>query len=642
MLRDFFKFSFAIALATLLLSVFVSACEGEAAPTPTTAPREQALVGDTPTPTSIATSTPSPAPSETPTPENTPSPTPIDTPIPPTDTPTLEPTATLTPEPSATHTPVPTDTPVPSPTNTPTSEPTDTPVPTDTPTRVPTETPVHTNTPTPIPTDTPTPVPTDTPTPIPTDTPIPTPTDTPTPIATPTPELQNTPQSDRAALIAIYEATDGANWTNNANWLSNQPIGTWFGVTTDHTGRVIELALINNNLNGDIPADVGGLFSLTVLALWDNQLTGEIPTELGDLANLRSLTLDANDLSGNIPAELGNLGNLTELWLGGNRITGCLPDGLTDVSYIDLRLMPCAERNALVALHEATDGDNWADDANWLSNKPLDEWYGITTNPDGQVIQLDLSNNKLNGEIPAELGDLSNLAGLFVFANNLTGEIPEDLGNLTSLTRLFIGGNQFDGCIPEALQDVPDHDLPALGLPVCGFADVDTLDQHLSLVAFSNSSDLINLTWSIGSRDVARQEIFRNSEKIIAPPLGQMWFIDKGLDPNTRYEYRIEIELEDGPLVTSEIAAAATLSHPPLFTPMNVNEKGFAVAIIDDFNPSWTTYRVTLSNEEQAVTSDWDTSRCRTFDDLQAGTDYRFEVAASNLDGIDSVPVFQI
>ena len=36
---------------------------------------------------------------------------------------------------------------------------------------------------------------------------------------------------DRAALIAFYNGTDGANWSNNTNWLG--PAGTectWFGV----------------------------------------------------------------------------------------------------------------------------------------------------------------------------------------------------------------------------------------------------------------------------------------------------------------------------------------------------------------------------------------------------------------------------
>ena len=71
--------------------------------------------------------------------------------------------------------------------------------------------------------------------------------------------------ADKESLIAFYNATGGAGWTNNANWLTSSPIGQWHGVTTDDDGRV------------------------THLDLHDNQLSGEIPSELGNLANLEEL-----------------------------------------------------------------------------------------------------------------------------------------------------------------------------------------------------------------------------------------------------------------------------------------------------------------------------------------------------------------
>ena len=52
-----------------------------------------------------------------------------------------------------------------------------------------------------------------------------------------------TPQGDREALVALYNATGGPNWRNNHNWLSNAPLGQWYGVTTDSSGRVTELDL---------------------------------------------------------------------------------------------------------------------------------------------------------------------------------------------------------------------------------------------------------------------------------------------------------------------------------------------------------------------------------------------------------------
>ena len=113
--------------------------------------------------------------------------------------------------------------------------------------------------------------------------------------------------SDREALVAFYNATDGDNWTNNTNWLGENAIGTWHGVTTNSDGRVTELKLDLNGLSGSIPASLGTLGRLRKLVLELNQLSGSIPSELGDLANLRTLDLDNNLLSGALPPELGDL-----------------------------------------------------------------------------------------------------------------------------------------------------------------------------------------------------------------------------------------------------------------------------------------------------------------------------------------------
>ena len=121
-------------------------------------------------------------------------------------------------------------------------------------------------------------------------------------------------------LVALYNATDGANWLNNSNWLSDAPISEWHGVTADASGRVTGLYLDNNDLIGELPPELGNLANLTRLSLFNNELSGQIPPGLGNLANLKGLVLNGNQLSGEIPPALGNLANLEWLTLGGNQL----------------------------------------------------------------------------------------------------------------------------------------------------------------------------------------------------------------------------------------------------------------------------------------------------------------------------------
>ena len=231
------------------------------------------------------------------------------------------------------------------------------------------------------------------------------------------------PLTNREILVALYQATGGTEWGDAENWLTDAPLGDWYGVSVDAQGRVTALHLAENNLSGPIPpglanlthltqlqlsanaltgpvpSELGGLVNLRGLHLYGNDLTGPIPSELGGLVNLRSLTLSWNDLSGPIPSELGSLVNLGSLYLGGNDLSGPIP----------------SELGNLASLHA-----------------------------------LYLSGNNLTGSIPSELGSLVNLESLYLAENDLSGPIPPALGKLANLTELRLNGNALSGSVPPA------------------------------------------------------------------------------------------------------------------------------------------------------------------------------------------------
>ena len=206
---------------------------------------------------------------------------------------------------------------------------------------------------------------------------------------------------DRAALVALYHATDGPNWTNSDNWLTDAPLRSWHGVGTNSAGRVTSVGLVghrdsqsgrwtSHGLKGTIPPEVGSLTELEFLWLYGNELSGTIPPFLGDLAKLKYLDLSGNELTGQIPPELGSLANLQTFAAHTNSIEGAIPPELGNLTRLET---------------------------------------------------LTLSDNELSGTIPSALGDMAELRHLYLSDNNLTGPIPPELGGSKSRAFGSMGTN---------------------------------------------------------------------------------------------------------------------------------------------------------------------------------------------------------
>ena len=261
-------------------------------------------------------------------------------------------------------------------------------------------------------------------------------------------------ESDRTALVAFYNATNGPNWANDSGWLSDTPLGQWYGIDTDSNGRVVGVDLRENSLAGPISAELGNLSSLLWLFLNNdahtcvggcratsptaNRLTGEIPPELGQLTNLERLFLSLNPLTGEIPSELAALVKLKELGFWISQLDGEIPPWLGDLANLE-------------TLHLAVND----------FSGPIPEGLGNLSN----LYHLNLSVNELTGTIPASLGNLTGLTHLGLNSNRLTGTIPASLGNLANLDSMYISGNELSGCIPAGLRGVPENDFSAL--PFC-------------------------------------------------------------------------------------------------------------------------------------------------------------------------------
>ena len=293
--------------------------------------------------------------------------------------------------------------------------------------------------------------------------------------------------TDRAALVALYETTGGPDWTRDDNWLSERPLGEWYGIAVDDSDRVTGIRLRENGLEGTLPQELGDLGGLRYLHLGDNKLSGPIPAELDGLARLGALFLGDNDLSGPLPEELAELDSLKGLWIAGNGLEGVVPSAFRDlgllffdiagndglclptnpgfVTWVERLLLFdgswCGQEDAEVlrALYEATGGQNWTNSDGWLEGANASGWHGVETDSIGRVAGLDLSSNGLTGSLPEKVGDLASLVTLDVSGNRLGGRLPKRLGDLARLVSLNLTANYFTGPLPLSLRNTALDEL---------------------------------------------------------------------------------------------------------------------------------------------------------------------------------------
>jgi len=212
------------------------------------------------------------------------------------------------------------------------------------------------------------------------------------------------------ALAVFFYSTNGEYWAESDGWLTTEDECTWFftgkGRICDSAGRIMNIELKNNNLNGDIPTELILLSDLKYFRVNGNSLKGTIPSKIfAQATNLEQFHAHWNSLSGVIPSNLSGLPKLQSLRVNKNKLVGTIPWQLSQLA------------------------------------EKLDT--------------LDLSSNNLSGTIPFMLGDLSTLSDLNLSNNNLSGTIPVEFSNLSSLTNLELDSNNLVGTMPEGVCELP-------------------------------------------------------------------------------------------------------------------------------------------------------------------------------------------
>ncbi|XP_016652539.1 PREDICTED: LRR receptor-like serine/threonine-protein kinase GSO2 [Prunus mume] len=242
-----------------------------------------------------------------------------------------------------------------------------------------------------------------------------------------------------------------------------------------HLENLVMLDLSNNAFSGKIPMAIGSLFQMQTLKLRSNRFVGELPSSLKNCRSLEVIDLGDNELSGSIPKWLGfSLKNLVILMLSSNHFNGSMPSQLCHLTRIQImdfsvnnisgRIPKCLNNLTTLAKkgnpslssthsYYRVTGEgsfavtNYEDDASFIWKGRM-QTYKSTL---GLVKRIDLSSNRLTGEIPCEITYLAELVSLNLSRNRLTGQITPGIGNLQSLDSLDLSRNQIDGRIPTSL-----------------------------------------------------------------------------------------------------------------------------------------------------------------------------------------------
>ncbi|KAK8706328.1 hypothetical protein V6N13_049897 [Hibiscus sabdariffa] len=215
-----------------------------------------------------------------------------------------------------------------------------------------------------------------------------------------------------------------------------------------------EIDLSRNFLNGTIPPEWGSM-QLVNISLLGNRLTGRIPKELGNISTLTSLTTEFNQLSGPLPPELGNLPAIERLLFSSNNFTGEVPETFAKLTTLkDFRISDNRFTGKIPSFIQ-----------NWTKLQKLvieaSGLMGPIPSGIGDLEKLtDLRISDLSGTDATfpPLSSMKKMKTLILRSCNLIGKLPDYLGDKTTLKTLDLSFNKLSGDIPSSFSGLMDVD----------------------------------------------------------------------------------------------------------------------------------------------------------------------------------------
>ncbi|XP_016649750.1 PREDICTED: LRR receptor-like serine/threonine-protein kinase GSO2 [Prunus mume] len=355
-------------------------------------------------------------------------------------------------------------------------------------------------------------------------------------------DLSNNKLSGSISFLCSSAAIGLVFLNLSSNNVSGQVPDCW-----THLENLVMLDLSYNALSGKIPTTIGSVFRIETLKLRSNRFVGQLPASLKNCTSLKVIDVGDNKLSGPIPEWFGvSLKNLVILMLSSNHFNGSLPSQLChliriqnldfSINNISGSIPPCLKNlttlaqkgnSSLTSKHTYATraylsryNYPYVDDATFMWKGGVQTFRSILW----LVKRIDLSSNKLTGEIPSEISHLIGLVSLNLSRNQLTGQITKEIGNLQSLDSLDLSRNHIDGRIPTSLSRIDR----------LGFLDL----------SYNNLSGKIPVGTQLQGFDPS---FFAGNLQLCGPPLKKMCADEVGKGPSEQTDF-INQEDKDEPI----------------------------------------------------------------------------------------------
>ena len=309
--------------------------------------------------------------------------------------------------------------------------------------------------------------------------------------------VSDTYESDRRALVSLFESTNGAAWTRNELWNTSHPFCSWYGIKCGgpDDNKINSIVLPNNNLRGTLPTglrDVDGAgpdpndpnnpgFEITLPS--NPGLSGSIPGELASINNLAVIQIPGCSLEGTLPSTFMQARSLQYILLSENKLSGALVPksfrgGPLPWKWLSLRKNALSGRlpqdyaavwpnlTILRASYNHLSGPiPWSfDDLSKMNQLNLahNNVNGIlpaATNPDSRwqgsaITSINLQNNSLHGSLPPAWSDMTRLQYIKLAHNKISGTLPSAWAGLGSVNNLDVSHNRLSGSLPPSLNSM--------------------------------------------------------------------------------------------------------------------------------------------------------------------------------------------